>query len=79
MATITLPLKLLVLRKNKIKRGALLMDNTVQALATTVNAASLWGVFNSAIPFISVVVLVGFGFYLVRRMIKGVAKGKAKI
>ena len=55
------------------------MENTVTALATAVNAASLWSVFNSAIPFISVVVLVGFGFYLVRRMIKGVAKGKAKI
>lgn len=55
------------------------MENTVTALATTVNAASLWGVFEDAIPFISVIVLVGFGFYLVRRMIKGVAKGKARI
>lgn len=55
------------------------MSNTVTSLATTVNADSLWGVFADAIPFISVVVLVGFGFYLVRRMIKGVSKGKAKI
>lgn len=55
------------------------MENTVTALATTVNAASLWGVFNDAIPFISVVVLVSLGFYLVRKMIKGVAKGKARI
>ena len=55
------------------------MSNTVTALSTSVSASALWGVFNDAIPFISVVVLVGFGFYLVRRMIKGVAKGKAKI
>lgn len=55
------------------------MENAVSSLATTVNAGSLWGVFNDAIPFISVVVLVGFGFYLVRRMIKGLGKGKAKI
>lgn len=55
------------------------MENTITALSTTVNAASLWGVFNDAIPFISVVVLAGFGFYLVRRMIKGLSKGKAKI
>lgn len=55
------------------------MENVVTELATTVNANSLWGVFSDAIPFISVVILVGFGFYLVRRMIKGVAKGKAKI
>lgn len=55
------------------------MENTISALATTVNEASLWGVFNNCIPFISVVVLVGFGFYLVRKMVKGVAKGKARI
>lgn len=55
------------------------MANTITTLSTTVNADSLWGVFGSAIPFISVVVLVGFGFYLVRKMIRGVSKGKAKI
>ena len=55
------------------------MENAVGTLATTVSSASLWGVFASAIPYISVVVLTGFGFYLIRRMIKGLAKGKAKI
>lgn len=59
--------------------GAMNMGTAVSTLSSTVNAAALWSVFNDAIPFISVVVLVGFGFYLVRRMIKGVAKGKAKI
>ena len=55
------------------------MENTITALSTTVNAASLWGVFNDCIPFLSVVVLVSLGFYFVRKMIKGVANGKAKI
>lgn len=55
------------------------MNNAVTTLATSVSADALWGVFASAIPYISVVVLVAFGFYIVRRMIKGISKGKAKI
>lgn len=55
------------------------MNTAVSSLATSVNAATLWGVFNDAVPYISVVVVVGFGFYLIRRMIKGLGKGKAKI
>lgn len=55
------------------------MKNAVSTLATTVSADSLWGVFADAIPYISVVVLVAFGFYLIRRMLKGLSKGKAKI
>lgn len=55
------------------------MDAAVNTLSTTVSSAALWGVFGSAVPYISVVVLTGFGFYLIRKMIKGLAKGKAKI
>lgn len=55
------------------------MDAAVNTLATTVTADSLWGVFADAVPYISIVVLVAFGLYLIRRMIKGLAKGKAKI
>ncbi len=55
------------------------MANAIGKLATTVSADSLWGVFGDAIPYISVVVLVGFGFYLIKRMIKGLSKGKAKV
>lgn len=55
------------------------MDTAVNTLATTVNAASLWGVFNSAVPFVSVVVLVSMGFYIVRRMLKGVSTTKTRI
>lgn len=55
------------------------MENAVAKLASTVSADALWGVFADAIPYISVVVIVAFGFYLIRRMIKGLSKGKAKI
>lgn len=55
------------------------MTNAVGTLASTVTADALWGVFADAVPYISVVVLVAFGFGLVRRMIRGVSKGKAKI
>lgn len=55
------------------------MANAVSTLATTVSADALWGVFGTAVPYISVVVLVGFGFHLIRKMIKGVSKGKARI
>lgn len=55
------------------------MNTAVSTLATTVSAESLWGVFADAVPYIAVVVVVSFGFYLIRRMIKGLSKGKAKI
>lgn len=55
------------------------MTNAITTLEATVNEASLWGVFANAVPFIGTVVLVGLGFYLIRRMIKGVSKGKARI
>lgn len=55
------------------------MANAVSTLASTVTSDALWGVFAEAVPYISVVVLVAFGFKLVRRMIKGVSNGKAKI
>lgn len=55
------------------------MTNAVSTLATTVSSDALWGVFAQAIPYISVVVLAAFGFHLIRRMIKGLSKGKAKI
>lgn len=59
--------------------GASAMSEAVTALSTTVSGDALWGVFADAVPYIGVVVLAGFGFYLIRRMIKGLSKGKAKI
>lgn len=55
------------------------LNNAIETLSTTVSSDALWGVFANAVPYIGVVVLVGFGFYLIRRMIKGVSKGRARI
>ena len=55
------------------------MANAVATLSSTVSADALWGVFNTAIPYIGVVVLAGFGFYLIRKMIKGVSRGRASV
>lgn len=55
------------------------MTNAVSTLATTVSSDALWGVFGDTVPYIGVVVLVAFGFYLIRRMVKGISKGKARI
>lgn len=55
------------------------MAAAVNTLSTTVTADSLWATFAAAVPYIGVVVVVAFGFYIVRRMLKGLSKGKAKI
>lgn len=55
------------------------MTNAISTLTTTVTADGLWGVFTDALPFVGVVVIVAFGFYIVRKLIKGVSKGKARI
>lgn len=55
------------------------MTNAVNTLATTVSSDALWGVFAGTVPYIGIVVLVALGFYFIRRMIKGLSKGKAKV
>ena len=64
---------------NNVVEGGSAMADAVSTLSSTVTADSLWGVFADAIPYIAIVVVVAFGFYLIRRMIKGLSKGKAKI
>lgn len=55
------------------------MTNAVNTLATTVSSDALWGVFADCVPYIGIVTLVALGFYLIRRMIRGIQKGKAKV
>lgn len=55
------------------------MTNAISTLSATVSADALWGVFNTCVPYIGVIVIAGFGFYLVRKMIKGVSRGRANI
>lgn len=55
------------------------MQTAINTLSTTVSADALWGVFNTAVPYIAVITLFAFGFYVVRKLIKHIAKGKAGI
>lgn len=55
------------------------MANAVNQLATTVSGEALWGVFGDTIVFVGGVVLFAFGFYMIKKLIKGVAKGKVRM
>lgn len=55
------------------------MTNAITSLSTTVSADSLWAVFGECIPYLGTVIIVALGMFLVRRMIRGVSKAKARI
>lgn len=52
------------------------MDNTVELLAQSITPDFIWQKFKSVIPFISVVVLVVFGIYLISHAIREISKGR---
>lgn len=54
------------------------MDTFISALTTAVTADALWAMLADAVPFIAIVVLVAFGYRIIRRLVNGVSKGKAK-
>ena len=62
-----------------MEEGASNMANVVTSLSSTVSGEALWGVFATAVPYIATITLFAFGFYIVRKLIKHIAKGKAGI
>lgn len=48
-------------------------------LQTELTSANLWGELAAAGAFIGLMVVFAFGYRIVRRLINGVSKGKAKI
>lgn len=54
------------------------MDAFITALTASVTADTLWSMLADAVPFIAIVVLIAFGYRLIRRLVSGVAKGQAK-
>lgn len=54
------------------------MEDFITALVAGITPTALWGALAEAVPFIVVVVLVAFGYRIVRRLVSGVSKGKAK-
>lgn len=52
------------------------MTNTVSAITAAVTPAALWEIVGNVIPIVLIVTLFSLGFYLVRRQMKKVSKGK---
>ena len=55
------------------------MDGAVNALSSNVTTSLLWSNISSLMPFLGTMILFGFGFYLLRKIIRGIRTGKAKI
>lgn len=55
------------------------MENVITATTTALSSDKLWGVIGNVVPILAIAVLVGLGFYLFKKITKGMAKGKAKI
>lgn len=48
----------------------------ISGLIDSITSNDLWSVFSNAIPYILVVVLVGFGMYLITHAIREISKGR---
>lgn len=55
------------------------LEGAVTTITETITPSVLGGVVSSIMPFVLGMVVFGFGFYLLRRLLKGASKGKAKI
>lgn len=51
----------------------------ITALQTNLTSANLWGELTAAGAFIGLMVVFAFGYRIVRRLVNGVSKAKAKI
>lgn len=52
-------------------------EGAINELVENVGVSQLWGVFESGIDFVGVIVLCAFGFFLVFLLIKKITKGKS--
>lgn len=55
------------------------MGGFVTALTDDVTIAALWGALTPVAAIVGVGILVGFGYTVLKRAIKGIGKGKANI
>lgn len=51
----------------------------ITALQTNLTSANLWGELAAAGAFIGLMVVFTFGYRIVKRLVNGVSKGKARI
>lgn len=52
------------------------MEAVITSLTTALSAANLWGIVGDVVPFLSISVLFGLGFYLVKRILNKVKRAK---
>lgn len=55
------------------------MSGWISSFQSTWNSASMWGELTQAAALIGLVVVFAFGYRVVRRVISGASRGKAKI
>lgn len=55
------------------------MAQFITNLQTNLTSAALWGEIAQAAAFIGLMVVFAFGYRVVRRLVNGTSKGKAKI
>lgn len=49
------------------------------AVTTNITPDKLWGVLTGAVAFIAVAVVFTFGYRLVKKLLKGISKGKTNV
>lgn len=55
------------------------MSGFITALETELTSANLWTELTAAAAFIGLMVVFAFGYRVVRKVIKGAARGKANV
>lgn len=55
------------------------MVDFITALSTQLTAANFWAAITPAAALIGTLVLVAFGYFVLRRIIRGASRAKAKI
>lgn len=54
------------------------MEAFVTALTTAITPTALWAALAEVAPFIGIVVIFAFSYRILRRLVSGASKGKAK-
>lgn len=55
------------------------MSDFINALTSSVTPTALWGTLSDAAPIITVMLLFAFGYFVLKRVIRGIGHGKARI
>ena len=55
------------------------MDDWITAFQTTWTSAAMWGELAQAGAMIGLAVIFGFGYRVIRKLVGGLSKGKARV